>query len=549
VLIGPERQKGNGMPIIPAPQQVTPAAGRFLFGAGARVAYGDAALAPLAGRFCEDLRRRCGARARAVPAGTVAAAHEVTVGLSDDPGLAGLPAPLGLDPAGTGGDERYALTIGEDGVTLRAREPAGVARGLASLLQLIATAAPAAGGAVPLPAARILDAPRFAWRGLTVDVVRTFFGPMQIRKVIDLIALYKLNVLHLHLTDDQGWRIEAGRPDHAREPDGTFYTNDELRALVAYAADRFVTVVPEVDTPGHAAALLRLHPELDSGRNLISYELGPGQAHQSIWLDPGLPATFDVLDTVFAELAGVFPGPFINIGGDEPFGMPDDAYAAYVGRLKPAVRALGKRTMGWQESIRAGADPGHVIQHWISAASPGSGGEVPLPPETAAAVSANAARARADIEQALEHGVPVIVSPQSNCYLDVPYAEASADAAQAERRNRVGLRFYAPKTLSATFDWEPAAALGTGARPGSIAGVGAAVWCETVRDFDDLTFLLLPRLAGTAEKAWGAAGAVRWEEHRAALARHGRLWEQDGLTFFRAETVDWPQGGAPGQPR
>jgi hexosaminidase len=355
--------------------------------------------------------------------------------------------------------------------------------------------------------------------------------------VIDLLALYKLNVLHLHLTDDEGWRIEAGRPAAAREPDGTFYTDDELRALVAYAADRFVTLVPEVDTPGHAAALLRLHPELARGRNLVSHR--PGQQHQSVWLDPGLPATFEVLEEVFAGLASIFPGPFIHIGGDEPFGMPDDAYAAHVGRLRSTVRGLGRRTVGWQESIRAGADPRHVIQYWISPASLSAGGAASLPPAIAATVTANLERSRTDAEQAIAHGVPVIASPHSNCYLDVPYAEASADPAQAERRERAGLRYYAPRTVGAAFDWEPAAVLGAGAPAGSVAGVEAAVWCETVHGFDDLTFLLLPRLAGTAERAWGAAGAVRWEEHRAAVARHGQLWEEAGLVFFRAETVDW----------
>ena len=530
--------KLSGMPIIPAPLELTHDSGRFRLGAGATVAYRGPALAPLVERFCADARRRASIGARAVLAGTDDAAHDITVSLVGGPVLAGLPGSAGIDPAGTAADERYVLTIGEAGITLLAAGPAGVARGLASLLQLLATAAPG-GGAVLLPALRIRDAARFAWRGLSVDVVRRFFGAAQIRKLIDLLALYKLNVLHLHLTDDEGWRIEAGRPAAAREPDGTFYTDDELRALVAYAADRFVTLVPEVDTPGHAAALLRLRPELASGRNLAGYRPGPGQRHQNAWLDPGLPATFEVLEEVFAGLAGVFPGPFIHIGGDEPFGMPDDAYAAHVGRLLSTVRGLGRRTIGWQESIRAGADPRHVIQYWISAASLSAGGAASLPPETAATVTANLERSRTDVEQALAHGAPVIASPHSNCYLDVPYAEASADPAQAERRERVGLRYYAPRTVGAAFDWEPAAVLGAGAPAGSVAGVEAAVWCETVRGFDDLTFLLLPRLAGTAEKAWGAAGAVRWEEHRAALARHGRLWEEAGLVFFRAETVDW----------
>jgi len=446
--------------VIPAPLRLTPATGSFCFGGGATVSYGATALAPLAERFCEDVARRRGVHARAAPAGAGHAAPGIIVSLGSGAGLAGLPAALGADPTGTPADERYALTVGGDGVTLRAAQPAGAARGLASLLQLVATA-PADAGGVRLPALRFLDAPRF------------------------------------------------------------------------------VTLVPEVDTPGHAAALVRLRPELGSGRNLVSYELAPGQMYRSAWLDPRVPATFGVLGEVFAGLAGLFPGPFVHIGGDEPFGMPDDAYTTYVGRLIAAVRGVGKRTVSWQESIRAGADPRHLIQYWISAASPASAAEAALPPEAAAAVTANNERSHADIERALAIGVPVIASPQSHCYLDVPYAEASADPAQEERRHRVGLRFYPAQTLAATFGWDPAAALGPQAPPGSVAGVEAAVWCETVGDFGDLTFLLLPRLAGVAEKAWGAAGATSWPEHRAALARHGRLWDQDGLTFFRAATVDW----------
>ena len=520
---------GNVTPIIPAPVRLRSAAGQFRLGSGAAVAYRGPMLAALGLRFAQDVARRCGIALDAVPVGTGEQAPAIVIDLGDDPDFAGLPAPLGLDPAGTPRDERYALAVDRSGIRLRAREPVGVARGLTSLLQLIAISSQA-GAATPLPALNILDAPRFAWRGLTVDVARRFFPPAQIRMLIDLVALYKLNVLHLHLTDDQGWRVEAARPASMREPDGTFYTNNELRALVAYAADRFVTLLPEIDTPGHGLALLRLRPELRSGRNLVR----PGQPHQSAWLDPELPATFEVMDAALPELAGLFPGPYLHIGGDEPFGMPDDAYGVYVRRLKRAVRALGQRTVGWQESIRAGADPGHVIQHWMDASSLGVGGEAPAAPEVAARVTANYRRAREDLEQALAQGVPVIVSPQAHCYFDVPYAEAPADPRQRERRDHVGLRFYAPKTLAETFDWEPVAVLGAAARPDHVAGVGAALWCETVRDIDDLTFLLLPRLAGTAEKAWGTAGAVRWPEHRDALARHEPLWAQDGLTFFSA---------------
>jgi hexosaminidase len=387
----------------------------------------------------------------------------------------------------------------------------------------------------------VQDAPRFAWRGLSLDVVRRFFPPARIRQVIDLLALYKLNVLHLHLTDDEAWRIEPGRPAGAREPDGTFYTGGELRDLVRYAAGRFVTIVPEVDSPGHAAALMKLRPELRTARNQVTYQRARGDQHHSAWLDPELPGTIGTIADVFAELAQVCPCPFVHVGGDEAWRMPEDAYQDYARRLLAAVRDLGKRPVGWQELSRAGADGIAAIQYWMSPASFEFPGEAELPPETAAMVAANAARTRADIEQALRRHVPVIMSPCANCYLDVPYAEESADPAQAERRARVGLRNYRPLTLAESFAWEPVAALGPAARPQDVAGVEAAMWCETVRDFDDLTFALLPRLPGVAEKAWGAAPTT-WPDHRQALARHARLWTQDALTFFRASPVPWSPG-------
>src|SRR5580658_10501173 len=181
---------GTITPIIPAPARLRTAAGQFRLGAGATIAYRDPILAPLARRFAQDTVRRCGIALRAVPLDDGERGPAIAIDLGDAPDLAGLPAPLGLDPAGPSRDERYALTVDRSGIRLRAREPAGVARGLTSLLQLIATA-PATGDAAPLPALDILDGPRFAWRGLTVDVARRFFPPAQIRMLIDLAALYK----------------------------------------------------------------------------------------------------------------------------------------------------------------------------------------------------------------------------------------------------------------------------------------------------------------------------------------------------------------------
>jgi hexosaminidase len=526
-------------PVIPAPVRFDVSErGGFAFRPGTAVGSADAGLAPMAARFCSQVTRRTGLRLAPVAGRPAPGQPGVTIELATGDDLRALPAPAGLSPAGDGSaDERYSLVIDGDQVVVRAAEPVGVARGLTTLIQLLAAAPPGRAGEIWLPAARILDAPRYAWRGLSLDLARTSLTTADVRRVIDLLALYKLNVLHLHLTDDEAWRLPMGRPATipATGPEsGAFYSGEDLQALAGYAADRFVTLVPEVDTPGHAAALVQLHPDLNTGRNDVELEYAPGHKHRTAWLDPELPATFELIGHVLAGVAATFPGPYLHIGGDEPRGMPHHLYSAYVQRVRDLVRSLGKRPLGWQESARAGLGPDDVIQYWLTEiALPAS-----LPAQARAQMDADLALSRRDVETAVAASAPVIVSPLSHCYLDVPYAEPSADAAQADRQGRVGLRFYSPRSVAESFDWEPAEVLGPG-RAAQVAGVEAAIWAETITGFDDLSFLLLPRLAGVAHKAWSAPQPASWADHRDRLARHGRLWAQDGLTYFRAATVDW----------
>ena len=522
--------------VIPAPARFEAGAGPgFALRPGMVVAYADTVIAPVVARFCAQLARRTGLRPAPVHGHRAPDEPSVTVELAAGDEQPEFPAPAGLPPAGDhAADERYSLVIDAGQVVVRAAEPAGVARGLTTLIQLIATAPDAGPDEIRMPSARILDAPRYAWRGLSLDVARTFFTVEEIQRVIDLLELYKLNVLHLHLTDDQAWRLPMGRPDASPEPGAAFYRDEDLRELAGYAADRFVTIVPEVDTPGHASALVRLHPELNTGRNEVDYEILPGHARHAVWLDPELPATFELIEQVLAGVAAIFPGPYLHIGADEPRGMPDEAYVSYVQRLRRLVRTLGKRPLGWQESARAGLGPDDVIQYWLT----GLDLAASVPPHVRAQLDAELATARRDVEQAVAASVPVIVSPLPHCYLDVPYAEPSADAAQQDRQGRLGLRLYAPKTVATSFGWEPAEALGPG-RAAQVAGVEAAIWAETISGFDDLSFLLLPRLPGVAHRAWSASQRADWPAHRDRLARHGRLWAQDGLTYFRASTVDW----------
>ena len=522
-------------PVIPAPVRFDGGGGRFALRPGTRISYAATEVGPVVERFCSEVTRRMGLRLAPVAGNPVADEPSVRIELANGDELGALPAPLGVSPTGDGpADERHSLAIDAGQVVVRAAEPAGAARGLTTFIQLLATVPATGAGEISVPGARIVDAPRYAWRGLSLDLARAFFTLGEIRRVIDLLALYKLNVLHLHLTDDQSWRLPMPRPAGRPEPGGAFYGAGDLRAVAAYAAERFVTIVPEVDSPGHTSALVRMHPELDTGRNQVEFELSPGHPQQAVWLDPELPTTFELIGQVLAGVAQIFPGPYIHIGGDEPYGMPYDLYASYVRRVRDLVRSLGRRPLGWQESARAGLGPDDIIQYWFSGvALPAS-----APAGVRAQMDADLASSRRDVEAAVAASVPVIVSPLSHCYLDVPYAEPPADPAQADRRDRLGLRFYPPKTVAESFGWEPAEALGPG-RAARVAGVEAAIWAETISGFDDLSFLLLPRLAGVAHKAWSGPQAATWAGHRDRLARHGPLWAQDGLTYFRASTVDW----------
>jgi hexosaminidase len=523
--------------VIPAPRHVSASGGHVRFASGV-VDCANPILRPVVERFCADVARRTVLRLEPSHHWLGAAASpSVRVELGYDPVVDALPQPIGVSPWGDRApDERYSLAILPAGVLVRALEPVGVARALTTLLQLLATATGDTDGAVVLPILRLHDAPRFAWRGLTLDVVRTFFPSREIARVIDLLALYKLNVLHLHLTDDEAWRIEAGRPRNRRSSDRTFYSNAELRELVRYAEERFVTIVPEVDAPGHVRTLVHLQPALMTGRNLVEFTDEADIPHRSAWLDPELPATYRVIEKVLTDVAELFPGEYLHIGGDEPFGMPEELYLRYVSRMRPYALSLGKRTIGFQETVRAVADPSHVIQYWIH-----------FPPQKPSAVPAKLSpdfaekvlSTKEDVARALEHSVPMVLSPMTYCYLDVPYAEPSADPGQELVRKRLGLRARNPRTTAEMYDWEPATLLGVGAEDARIAGVGAAVWCDTIKSFADLTFMLLPRLAGIAQKGWGEPGRALWADHRLALAVQSRLWDQDGLTWFKSSTVDW----------
>ncbi len=419
---------------------------------------------------------------------------------------------LALDPAGDAlGAEGYVLAIGLDGARLTAHTPAGLFYGVQTLRQLLPPAienATPQPGPWPLPAGRIRDVPRFAWRGLMLDVARHFLPVAGVMRVIDLAAAYKLNRLHLHLTDDQGWRIDiASWPELARVGGqtaagggpGGYYTQADYAALVAYAAARHMTLVPEIDLPGHTNAALAAYAELNADGQARPPYTGIEVGFSSLAI--GKEITYRFIDDVIGELAALTPGDFIHIGGDEALATPKGDYIRFIERVAAIVRAHGKRMVGWEEIGQARLEPSAIAQHWASGH---------------AAAAAAAAQ-----------GASVILSPAPRVYLDMKYDEATP----------LGLTWAGHISVRAAYDWEPATQL-PGVAEEQLLGVEAALWSETLTTLADIEFMLFPRLPGVAEVGWSAAGRD-WEAYRARLAAHGPRLGAMGVNYYRAAEIDW----------
>ncbi|MET7276202.1 family 20 glycosylhydrolase [Streptomyces flaveolus] len=450
--------------------------------------------------------------------------------------------PVGVSPCGAAepGDESYRLTVTERGISCRAATPEGVFRAAITALQAIATATD------PIRCGEVTDAPHYAWRGLMVDPARAYLTPAELRRVVDLAALYKLNVLHLHLTDNEGWRLPlpaaaAGRADGTPRQ---HYTTEDYRALQDYAAERFVTVVPEIDLPGHCAALREAVPGLPAA------PAPKGLAGRFPYVPPldlADPATRSLVASVLTEVCEATDGPYVHIGGDEALGMTADSFALAVRELRALVRAAGKRPLAWQEASRAGMTPDDIAQFWVDVPMmdlPDTQEELARRPELLAAgytldlvkaLKRFFAPSDHDLARVLEGGGRVLLSPQSHLYLDRPYASDVTPSGQAETAARLGFTAYRPRGVRHTAAWDPAA---HGIPEDGIAGITATVFGESIDGFDDLATLLLPRLPSVAHTAW-TGRAPDWDAHRDRLARHGRLWHDRGLRYLASTEIPW----------
>jgi hexosaminidase len=361
---------------MPLPSSVTMGAGELVLGTGSGVGFKagfdgahDARLDAALDRFLVRLDRQCGGIRRAQHDAAANAALVLTVKVAGPGG-----AVQGVDE-----DESYKLTVSASGAQLSAATDVGAIHGMETLLQL----AEMKDGACRLPAVTIDDAPRFRWRGLHLDVSRHFETVDVIKRTLDAMTLAKLNVFHWHLSDDQGFRAESKKFPRFTEvaSDGLYYTQDQMRDVVAYARARGIRVVPEFDMPGHTSSWLLAYPEIGAGEDIKEMPIGFGIPQAE--LDPSNEKTFKFLDELIGEMGAIFPDAYFHIGGDETkgqgwldnpriaefmkkkgFDKPEKLQAYFNQRLLPILQKHGKKMMGWDEILTPELPKDIMVQSW-----------------------------------------------------------------------------------------------------------------------------------------------------------------------------------------
>lgn len=498
--------------IIPEPVSVVPGNGSFNLPASLSIVINNDNLKKTAELLSGTLSAASGIAVQ-VTSGTAAPAQGIYLAIASD---------KSIQPNG------YRLTAGAQGVTIQSNEAAGIFYGMQTLLQLLPKEIGARSRQTAtwsVPAVTIEDYPRFGWRGLMLDVSRHFFTKEQVKEYIDEMVKYKFNLLHFHLTDDQGWRIEIksypkltsvgswrvdktgtfGRfsnptPDEPRNSGG-FYTQDDIRELVQYAKDRFVDILPEIDVPGHSLAAIASYPELtstpgtyvvNSGEQLMVWP-GGGQHFYGLVdnsLCPAKENVYTFLDKVFGELAQLFPFGYIHMGGDETarnfwekspdikalmkkenLKNLDEVQSYFVKRVEKIVNAKGKKLIGWDEILDGGLAPNAAVMSWR-----GMKGGI----------------------EAAKQGHEVVMSPTDFAYLDYMQGDPALEPP-----------VYATLRLKKAYEFEP---VPEGVNPQLIKGGQANLWTEQIYNMRHLQYMMWPRGCAIAEALWTPKAKRNWND-------------------------------------
>ncbi len=509
--------------IIPAPSHLERRDGAFVVDAGLHVV-----LADLGGEEAHRLREMADSILRnslGRPLGSGGSAKDALI-LDLDRGAEGL------------GTEGYRLEVSPDGIRITAAAGAGLFYGLQTLRQLFPPPGSEPGGWA-IPALAIEDVPRFPWRGLHLDVGRHFFPPEFIKRYIDLMAQWKLNTFHWHLTEDQGWRLQIRKyprltsvGSRRREtvlgrnlnpyvgdstPYGGFYTQDQVREIVDYAADRYVTIVPEIEMPGHSLAALAAYPRLACTPG--PFEVG---TTWGVFEDIYCPseATFTFLENVLTEVMELFPSTFIHIGGDEapkarwkrsPLaqriirreGLKDEheLQSWFIHRIDRFLTAHGRRLVGWDEILEGGLAPGATVMSWRG-------------------VAGGIAAAR--------EGHDVVMTPTSHLYFD--YYQSTPDSEPLANGGVL--------PLEKTYGFEPVPDSLTAEEAGHVLGAQGNVWTEYIPTPAQAEYMAWPRALALAEVVWSPKERRDWNDFRSRLPVSLRLLEAQGVNYRRRVTGD-----------
>ncbi len=437
------------------------------------------------------------------------------------------------------GTEGYRLEVRPDGVVIRAAEAAGLFYGIQTLRQLAPpqTFGGHSGGgplAFPIPCAEIKDHPRFGWRGMHLDVSRHFFDVPFLKRYLDHLALHKINVFHWHLTDDDGWRVQIKKypkltqvgawrgPKEALPPSyesgnqryGGFYTQAQIREVIRYAAARHILIVPEVDVPAHCRAAIVAYPKLLCAGD--PYQFKSAQEVSGNVLCPSQEVTYQFLEGVFGELADLFPGPYIHVGGDErPKGpweqcerciqrMKDEHLAdgrflqdRFLKRLQEFLRARGKTMVGWDELEQESVlDKDYIVMAWQS-------------------VAAGLAAAR--------KGYRVVAAPAPFTYFDFAYTDEEAEPGQ---------RWGGVISVEKAYSYDPKPAALPPEVANRILGVEGCLWSEMLVAPDRPDYMAYPRICALAEVAWTPQSARSWPDFEARLwQRHLPRLDAEGIAY------------------
>ena len=402
-------------------------------------------------------------------------------------------------------DEAYELEIKNTKIKIRSSSETGLARGVQTLRQLCDLKS---ADSQSIPNLKISDKPKYEYRGTMLDISRHFFGPEIIKTHIDRIAQYKINHLHLHLSDDQGWRIEIkgwpkltsiGAQTEVGGGEGGFLTQEEYMDIVDYAKLNYITIVPEIDMPGHTNAALASYAFLNCDNTLRELYTGTNVGFSTFCTRKD--STYIFIDQVIEELTAMTPGPYIHIGGDESDVTEKEDYKYFVKRVEGIVQKHGKQMMGWADIADANLDSTSVAQLWHS---------------------------EENGKKAQSQNMKIVFSLASRSYLDMKY----------DSTTELGLQWAGLIEVDHAYDWQPDT-LFESINAESIIGIECPLWTETVVVEDDIEYLVFPRLLAYAEIGWTQSDRRVTKEFLERLAKQSRIMKSQDINFYQSSKVNW----------